>query len=218
MSSLYPHIKTEESKSFSDNINIITNNNPINVQKNSKICLYIRPISVMEKNNDQINNLIRSSFNDPAQFFSMNSPVQVGTKIKLQNIDLSPHKDKHRISYATRPINKKVNMSSKMSVTDTSRSLYAIKEKPTTKSLMLNKEYTDNNNLKKIFENYKNNINNNKNARKNENSFSRSVKDINQSISINNSKTKTINNEEQFPFDLYNSLNYQNKKVNYDLD
>ena len=217
MSEFIPHIKTEENKTNSENINIISNNNPINTHSDKKICLYIRPISIIEKNDEKINNLIQSSFNDPDKFFSIDSPVQVGTRIKLQKLNLSPQKDKHRASHSVRLPQKKVNMSTKISVTDTSRSLYPIKEKQGSTSLMLNKEFIDNNNLKKIFENYKNQIYRNRNLRKNENSYSRSVKDINKSSSTYNN-SKTINDQAQFPYELYKSLNYQNKLINYDLD
>ena len=72
-------------------------------------------------------------------------------------MDSLSSKDKHRASYSQRsPVLKKVNMSAKLSVTDTSRSLFTIKEKQIQKSLMLNKEVIDNNNLKKIFDNFKN--------------------------------------------------------------
>ena len=216
MSGLHPIMKTEESKSLPDNINFSSNNNPIKIENSKKINLYIRPISVIEKNDEKIKKLIYSSFNDPAQFFSINSPVQVGTRIKLESMDLLSSKEKHRATSSVRGPQKKANMSVKLSVTDTSRSLYTIKEKPNPKSFMQNIEIIDNNNLKRIFENYRNKISNNKNLRLNENSLSRSIKDLNKSYSIKNSKT--INNEEQFPFALYNSLNYQNKRINDKLN
>ena len=219
MSSIHPNIKTEENKYSLDNINIISNINPTNIQNNKKNSLYIRPLSVIEKNDERINKLIRSSFEDPSQFFDIDTKVQIGKRIRLQKMDLLNQKDKHRGSYSIRSPIKKVNLSTKISITDTSKSLQAIKEKPNPKSLMLNKEIIDNNNLKKIFENYKNKIYTNKNLRKNESSFSRSVKDINKSCSINNkSKLNTINLNEEFPFDLYNSLNYQNKRINDELN
>ena len=217
MSVLISHTKTEESKSSSENLNILANNNPINIHNTKKLNLYIRPISVIEKNDEKINKLIYSSFNDPDQFFAVNSPVQIGTRIKLQNIDLNSPRDKHRASYSVRNPPKKGNMSFKVSVTDTSKSLYTIKEKPNPKSFLQNTEIVDNNNLKRIFESYKSKIHQNKNLRKNESSFSRSVKDINNSSAMYNN-SKTINPEEQFPVDLYNSLNYQNKRINDELN
>jgi len=79
-------------------------------------------------------------------------------------MDLLSSKDKYRASYSQgSPILKKVNMSAKISVTNTSKSLFMVKEKQIQKSFMLNKEVIDNNNLKKIFDNYKNKINKNKN-------------------------------------------------------
>ena len=89
MSVLNSHIKTEESKSSSENSRTLSSNNPINFQNSKKLNLYIRPISVVEKNDEKINKLIYSSFNDPDQFFAVNSPVQIGTRIKLQSMDLS---------------------------------------------------------------------------------------------------------------------------------
>ena len=121
MSVLISHTKTEESKSSSENLNILSSNNPINIHNTKKLNLYIRPISVIEKNDEKINKLIYSSFNDPDQFFAVNSPVQIGTRIKLQNIDLNSPRDKHRASYSVRNPPKKGNMSFKVSVTDTSK-------------------------------------------------------------------------------------------------
>ena len=217
MSVLNSHIKTEESKSSSENSRTLSSNNPINFQNSKKINLYIRPISVVEKNDEKINKLIYSSFNDPDQFFAVDSPVQIGTRIKLQSMDLTSPRDKHRASYSVRNPPKKGNMSLKVSVTDTSRSLYTIKEKPNPKSFLQNTEFVDNNNLKKIFESYKSKIHQNKNLRKNESSFSRSIKDINNSSAVYNN-SKTISEEQQFPVDLYNSLNYQNKRINDELN
>ena len=220
MSLIDSNIKTEESKVSLENNNIISNNKQTNTQNNPKNCLYIRPISVIDQNYSKIQNLIDSSLNDPDQYFAINSPVQIGTKINIKNMDSLSSKDKHRASYSQRsPVLKKVNMSAKISVTDTSRSLFTIKEKQIQKSLMLNKEVIDNNNLKKIFDNFKNKINKNKNLKKNDSAFSRSIKDINKSCSINNrTNLNTLNTEEIFPYDLYNSLNYQNKRINDELN
>ena len=217
MSAIYKNIKPEESKSSFDNINTLSNNNPINSQEVRKNCLFIRPLSFIEKKDKTLNNIIRSSFEDPSQYFSLNSPVHIGTRIKLKKIDLlSQNKSKKTI----RSPSKKINISTRISVTDTSKSLYTIKEKtPQKNSLMLNKEIIDNNNLKKIFENYKSKIFKNRKLRKNEISFSRSVKDINNSNSLyNKSKANTLNNEEVIPYDLFKSLNYQNKRINDDLN
>ena len=217
MSSIYQNIKTEECKSAFDNINILSNINPISPQINNKNCLFIRPLSYSEKNDKKLNNIIRSSFEDPSQFFAENSPVQIGTRIKLKKMDLlSQNKNKRTIRSPT----KKINVSTRISVTDTSKSLYTIREKSTQKSnLMINREIIDNNNLKKIFENYKSKIYKNKNLRKNESSFSRSVKGINNINSLyNKSKANTLNNDEIIPYDLFKSLNYQNKRINDELN
>ena len=50
MSVINSQIKTEESKSLSDNASNLSNNNPTNIPNPKKINLYIRPISVIEKN------------------------------------------------------------------------------------------------------------------------------------------------------------------------
>ena len=220
MSAINPNIKTEESKSSFDNINTISNINPINSQETIKNCLFIRPLSTFERNDKRLNNIIRSSFEDPSQFFAINSPVQIGTRIRLEKMDLLSSKDKNKKLYSMRTPTKKINISAKISVTDTSKSLYTIKEKSTQKNnLMLNKEIIDNNNLKKIFENYKAKIMDNKNLRKNESSFSRNIKDINNNDSIYNlSKVNTLNNEETIPYELFKSLDYQNKRINDELN
>ena len=217
MSAIYPNVKTEESKSSYDYMNIISNVKTNNSQETNKNCLFIRPLSFIEKKDKKITKIIHSSFEDPSKFFAENSPVQIGTRIKLQKMDLSPQiKNKRRSISPT----KKINISTKISVTDTSKSLYTIKEKSIQKnSLMLNKEIIDNNSLKKIFESYKSKIHKNKNLRKNESSFVRDAKDINNSSSIyNKSKAKTINNDEIYPYDLFKSLNYQNKRINDELN
>jgi hypothetical protein len=220
MSANNPNIKTEESKSSLDNINMLSNINPVNSQETIKSCLFIRPLSTFERNDKRLSNIIRSSFEDPSQFFAINSPVQVGTRIRLDNMDLLSSKDKNKKSYSIRNTIKKMNTSTKISVTDTSKSLYTIKEKTTQKNnLMLNKEIIDNNNLKRIFENYKAKIIKNKNLRKNESSFSRSIRNINNNDSMNNlSKVNTLNNDETFPYELFKSLDYQNKRINNELN
>ena len=213
MSVVYPHMNPEEIKSISDDMNM-NSINPINRPKLKRVNLYIRPISDIEKNDEKINKLIYSSLNDPAQFFSEVSPVHIGTRIKLQHLDLSPQKEKRKISYLARMNSRKPNQSFKASVTDTSKSLYTIKEKLNQKSLIQNQEIIDNNYLKRIFEGYKEKIYKNKNKRNKENNFSHSVKNLNK----NNSISKTIQNEDQFPSDLYNSLSYQNKRINDEIN
>ena len=237
MSVIYKSIGTEESKISQEKININSNKNPINIninQNSPKNCLYIRPISNFERNNEKINNLIHSSFNDPSFFFSIDSPVQIGHRIRLQKMDLLTIKDKHKGSLSLRNQQKKVNMSSKNTVTDISKSLYTIKENTkqnNAKSFMQNKEIIDNNSLKSIFEGYKKKIKSNRNLRQNENSFSRSVKGPNESIifntekergrAISNIKYNRLSNkldDDEFPYDLYNSLNYQNKRIKNELN
>ena len=213
MSVVYSPIRAEEIKSISDDMNM-NSINPINRPKLKRVNLYIRPISDIEKNDEKINKLIYSSLNDPAQFFSEVSPVHIGTRIKLQHLDLSPQKEKRKISYLARMNSRKPNQSFKASVTDTSKSLYTIKEKLNQKSLIQNQEIIDNNYLKRIFEGYKEKIYKNKNKRNKENNFSHSVKNLNK----NNSISKTIQNEDQFPSDLYNSLSYQNKRINDEIN
>ena len=213
MSVVYSPIRAEEIKSISDDMNI-NSINPINRPKLKRVNLYIRPISDIEKNDEKINKLIYSSLNDPAQFFSELSPVHIGARIKLQHLDLSPQKEKRKISYLARLNSRKPNQSFKASVTDTSKSLYTIKEKLNQKSLIQNQEIIDNNYLKRIFEGYKEKIYKNKNKRNKENNFSHSVKNLNKNYSI----SKTIQNEDQFPSDLYNSLSYQNKRINDELN
>ena len=115
MSAINPNIKTEESKSSFDNINTISNINPINSQETIKNCLFIRPLSTFERNDKRLNNIIRSSFEDPSQFFAINSPVQIGTRIRLEKMDLLSSKDKNKKLYSIRTPTKKINISTKIS-------------------------------------------------------------------------------------------------------
>ena len=123
MSVIYKTIGTEDSKASQEKANLFPNNNQVNKQPTQNKCLYIRPISSIEKNDEKIHNLIFSSFNDPAYFFSIDSPVQIGTRIHLKNMDLLSQKYKHKNIYSLKITVKKENIKIKTTVTNVSKTL-----------------------------------------------------------------------------------------------
>ena len=204
-----PKLNIEES--IISNINNNTINNKILHSTPNRV-LYTRKLNDEEKSAGDINKLIYDSFNDPSEYFCENSPVHVGSKIKLKKLDLISRKEVKR---QTRMQQKRDNTS--YIANDTKNSSYFGKKKQAS-TINTSKKYEiiDNNALKKIFENFKLENNKNKHLRNNEMSLSRNVNNLNKTKSNNseeNSDSNTNNNNNVYPFDLCRSLNYQNKQM-----
>ena len=208
------------------NISIDANNRNINVNttKSHKtipnICLFTRKINKEEINKGDILKIIHKSFNDPDYYFSEESPIKVGSKINLKKIDLSVpkegrrHTEGRRHSFLKNP-QKKANINnSKVSVSETNKSTSFGKQKQTYSVISDNKyEFIDNNALKNIFDKFKQNKINN--SRDNEISISRSINNLNKSDDSHNNNYKKNKSDlnKNYPYMLFNSLNYQNRQV-----
>ena len=212
-----PNLKLEEIS----NTNIDTNNNNLNNINNFKTIsnnsLFTRKINKEEISKGEIINLIHKSFNDPEYYFSEESPVNVGSKIKLKKIDLFAPKEGRRYSNL-KTAQKKVNVSSsKASITEQNKSTSFGKQKQIN-TLNIDKKYEliDNIGLKNIFEKFKENKRSQKNLKDVEMSISRSINNLNRSKNdannSNNRNNSEINN--LYSFDLFKSLKYQNKQIN----
>ena len=185
------------------------------IRTSSNKFLYVRKINNDETSKGEIDKIIHSSFNDPEKYFSENSPVQIGKKLKLRIIDLFNKKRGIGRKYTRRGPSKKTLNSTRMS--DLNKSIYG---KDKVNSVCNNDEIIDNNILKNMFESFKYEANMNKKLRKNEVSISRSINNLSKSnnYSINNYEERNNSNNNKikqinYPFELYHSLDYQNKQI-----
>ena len=217
--------KNEQKNLQELDINPITNLKDENNKENMKDrimntepnhCLYTRKQNRLELDKGVISKLIFNSFNDPDNYFSMESPVHVGKRIHLKKIDVVIRKEGRRFSNIKNQQSKKQTVSSAKSLSgDTNKSMSMnYKRKSVTNN---NFEYIDNNSLKNIFENFKKLKIHNKLMKDNEISISRSVNRNKSNIDENNSNHKTTNpnesNDIAYPYDLYHFLDYQNKQI-----
>ena len=212
-------LNIEEINNTNNDNNIIHNINPINnIKTIPKTCLYTRKMNEEEKNKGQITKLIHKSFNDPDYYFSENSPIKVNSKIMLKKLDIIIPKEGRRISHLRVALKKDNINASKGSNTETNKSTSFGKTKQNNKTINANNKYEfiDNTVLKNIFDNYKLKDKQNRKFRHNEMSFSRSINNNlnrsrnSQSINIPNNNSNLNNN---FPLDLFDSLNYQNRQI-----
>ena len=206
--------------SLEENQNLNTNNI---IERNLKFntpnkCLYVRRLNDKESSKGEINKLIYDSFNNPDQYLSENSPVSVGKNIKLKKIDILTHKQNK--SLTKRSAHKRNNMNI-TKISDISKS-NILRDKPGNfTSINNNYQIIDYNTLKNIFDNFRNEYNNNKHLRNNEMSISRNINPLNKSNnSISNYEEKLNSNLDSsnninYPYDLFHSLDYQNKQINY---
>lgn len=111
-------------KQINNNINGINN-----LKLSQNFCLYRRKMNEDEVKKGDITNLINKSFNDPSYYFSIQSPVQVGKKIKLKKLDLFPHKEGRRHSNLRGPQTKSNISVPKVSVTKSNKSISFGKQK-----------------------------------------------------------------------------------------
>jgi hypothetical protein len=185
-----------------------------NIRTSSNKLLYVRKINNEETSKGEINKIVHNSFNDPEKYFSENSPIQIGKKLKLRINDLFDRKRGIGRKYTRRGLSKKTMNTTRMS--DMNKSVYG---KDKVNSACNHDEIIDNNTLKNMFESFKYEANMNKQLRKNEMSLSRSINNLSKSnnYSINNYEERNSNNNNikniNFPFELYHSLDYQNKQV-----
>ena len=216
-----PELKIEEIKKINNSNNIDNNIKTINnINTIPKTCLYTRKMNEEEKNKGEITKLIYNSFHDPDYYFSENSPIKVNSKINLKKIDIFAPNEGRKFSHLRIAQRKENINASKVSNTETNKSLsLGIQKQNNIKTINTNKKYEfiDNGALKNIFEDYKLKNKENRKLRNNEMSFSRSINNnLNKSRnshSINIQKNNS-NFNNNFPLDLFDSLNYQYRQIN----
>ena len=211
----------DENDPLNVNKNILDNKN---VQNTSNKCLYVRKIDEKETSNAPIIKAIYDSFNNPDDYFSVNSPVRVNSNVELKKIVLFDNRDKKKLTNRRSP-QKKPNMNVSR-ISDVSRSIPLKDKQNNNLTNNNNYEIIDYNTLKNIFEYFKTENLKNKENRINEMSISRHINTSNlnrsNNYSISNIEDKnnsnnniySENNNVNYPYDLYKSLDYQNKQIN----
>ena len=186
-----------------------------NIKTSPNKWLYIRKLNDEDSSKGEINKAIYDSFNNPEKYFSEYSPISVGKKIKIKKIELPPYKQGKFLS--KKSLQKRFSISM-AKLSDANKS-YLGREKQNNNN---NYEVIEYNTLKSIFDNYRNNYNHNKHLKNKEISFlnnlnplnkssNNSISNFEQSYNLNTYKKNNIN----FPYNLYRSLDYQNKQINY---
>ena len=208
----------DENDPLNVNKNILDNKN---IQNSSNKCLYVRKVDENETSNAPIIKAIYDSFNNPDDYFS--SPVRVNTNIELKKIVLFDNRDKKKFTIRRSP-QKKNNINASRA-SDVSRSIPLKDKQNNNLTNNNNYEIIDYNTLKNIFEYFKTENLKNRENRINEMSISRHINTSNLNRSNNysisniedknnsNSNIYTENNNVNYPYDLYKSLDYQNKQI-----
>ena len=185
----------------------------------SQRILTVRKMNQNEKSNKDISNEIDDFFGSPEKYFQKNSPVSIGKKIYLLDMN-DPKLRRGKRLKTERKITKNyfnnlVSLASKMSSNDNNPFSKSIKNISKEKQQFLDRyEVIDNYKLKKIFDSYKI-----KDKQKDDSDDKSQI--TNSSITIsneskNNTKNKLINSSyfvENIPNDIQKSLSNQNKKL-----
>lgn len=172
-------------KPFKDNLPVLTETNG---KTSKEKTLYVRKISPEEKSKNEISTEIDCFFNLPDKYFSDNSPISVGKKIELKDLNSLKLVKKGRSSIAERASICKMMVSSKTSSND--KFLYIDQLNKQSNILTKYEELIDNDKLNNLFTSFKK-----KNQKK---SF------IEEDYNI----------KKRLPFDISKSLIVQNKKLN----
>ena len=212
-------------------------NNRFDVQR----ILSVRKMNMQEKNNKNINKEIDDYFSSPEKYFQKNSPVTIGKKIYI--LDMNDPKLRRRTKLKTEkrivtniikniannnnPITYKA---SKNDLNTINKPHNGTKGKDSKAYLEINSKFEviDNDQLKMIFHSYK--INDKKDKSHNIRSENSSLNDSFSNTNTNNSneennyfrnkfqKRKNLKNFfssiDEIPVDIKNSLSLQNKKLN----
>lgn len=191
-----------------------------------KISYVVRKLDEKELSRDLISKEINEYLSSPEKYFSPNSKVTIGKKIKLKDmnkIGIEPVAVPKKMTI----INKRMSLFRKFSNvffnnneknsnlrSSISSSYFNMKDKQQINNDKY--EIIDNEQLKKIFNKYKtakNSLNNNENEKDNfiqiQDNNSMSINNCNQNKNINENKTK----KKEVPFDLSQSLFFQNNKL-----
>ena len=192
--------------------------------------LSVRKMNREEKNNKDINKEIDDYFSTPEKYFQKNSPVIIGKKIYLLDMNdpklRRGKKLKTEKKMATNLFNNLVNhnnaLSSRQNIDSNTinRSIMSNYKKGKDLDISSKFEIIDNNKLKMIFNSYKNKFQKDKsfiNDKSIASSFSDSYRTKNQEKNNfkNQIKFKNTNSSmDNMPYELKNSLLLQNKKLN----
>ena len=188
-----------------------------------KISYVVRKMNKKEKLSDLISKEINEYLSSPEKYFSPNSKVTIGKKIKL--------KDMKNIGLESSVVQKKMILNKRLSLSrkfnnaflnnnekipnlrsSISSSYFNMKDKQQINNDKY--EIIDNDQLKKIFDKYKTAKNSSNDNEKNyfiqiQDNNSTSFNHSNQNKNINENKTK----KKEIPFDLSQSLFFQNHKL-----
>ena len=191
-----------------------------------KISYVVRKMNEKELSSDLISKEINEYLSSPEKYFSPNSKVTIGKKIKLKDMNkigiepvVVPKKMtiiNKKMSIFKKFFNSFLNNNEKISNlrSSISSSHFNMKDK----QQIINDKYEiiDNEQLKKIFNKYKtvkNSFNSNDNEKNNfiqiKDNNSISINQSNQNKNLNENKTK----KKEIPFDLSQSLFFQNNKL-----
>jgi hypothetical protein len=183
--------------------------------------LTVRKMNQNEKSNKDISNEIDDYFESPEKYFQKNSPVSIGKKIYIFDINDPKLRRENRLK-TERKITKNyfnnlVSLASKMSSKDNNAFNKSFKNISKEKQDFLDRyEVIDNYKLKKIFDSYKiKSRQKDDSIDKNQNTSS-SITDLDITKDENNTKNKLINSSyffENIPNDIKKSLSNQNKKL-----
>jgi hypothetical protein len=183
--------------------------------------LTVRKMNQNEKSKKDISNEIDDYFESPEKYFQKNSPVSIGKKIYIFDINDPKLRRENRLK-TERKITKNyfnnlVSLASKMSSKDNNAFNKSFKNISKEKQDFLDRyEVIDNYKLKKIFDSYKiKSRQKDDSIDKNQNTSS-SITDLDITKDENNTKNKLINSSyffENIPNDIKKSLSNQNKKL-----
>ena len=203
-------------------------NNRFNIQR----ILSVRKMNKVEKNNKDINKEIDEYFFSPEKYFQKNSPVTVGKKIYLLDMN-DPRlrrgkKLKTEKKIASNLFNNIVNYNNaltyklnKNNLNSSITSNFKTKEVQNHLDMSSKFEIIDNNRLKMIFDSYK--LKNQKDKKDNSSNDRSEISSISDSFRKSSNPTKKIEIQKKFinpsssmdnvPKDIKNILSLQNKKL-----
>ena len=179
--------------------------------------LTVRKMNQNEKSNKDISNEIDNYFSSPEKYFQKNSPVSIGKKIYIMDINDPKLRRGKRLETESKItknyFNNLVSLASKMSNKDNNAFSKSIKNISNERQQFYDRyEIIDNYKLKKIFDSYK--IKDRPKDDPVDKNSSSTDSDINKDE--NNNKNKLINSNyfvKDIPNDIQKSLSNQNKKL-----
>jgi len=196
------------------------NENPMK-QFDTQRILTVRKMNQDEKSNKDISSEIEDYFGSPEKYFQKNSPVSIGKKIYILDMNDPKLRRGNRLK-TERKITKNyfnnlVSLASRMSSKDNNAFSKSIRTISKEKQQFLDRyEIIDNYKLKKIFDSYKIKGRHKDDSDDKSQISNSSITDLDTHKTENNTKNNLINSSyfvEKIPNDIQNSLSNQNKKL-----